>query len=305
MPVLDFQLAPKPTLIMPYYPDGHLGRHIGHLGEHHFVSALRQMLLGLRHLHERRIIHRDLKPENLLVKLNRFRNTLTLVIADFGLSKIGSTPRDLLRTFCGTLLYAAPEVYPHMSEGGYGANVDVWAAGVIILECIWGLPEAPAAPWRKEPRQQAAALDKWISTWTESLLQKLDEENENGDRLIELVLHMVDPDPETRYSADKCLQAACHNGLFKKGVNGGIVDTDEAAGTWVDPTSEASDADRKAAPAPPSPPLSETDTNKTTIVAKYFPGGDYREYDGASTMPSLVNEKCTCGRPPRRARTFV
>ena len=305
MPVLDFQLKPEPTLIMPYYPDGHLGRHIGHLSEYHFVSALRQMLLGLRHLHERRIIHRDLKPENLLVKLNRSRNTLTLVIADFGLSKIWSRPCDLLRTFCGTLLYAAPDVYPHMSEGGYGANVDVWAAGVIILECIWGLPEAPAAPWRKESRQQAAALEKWISSWIQSLLQKLDEENENGDRLIELVLHMVDPDPETRYSADQCLQAACHNGLFKKGVNGGIVDTDEAAGAWVGSTSEDSDADRKAAPSPPSPPLSETDTNKTTIVAKYLPGGDCGEYDGASTMPPLVTEIYTCERPLRRARTFV
>jgi serine/threonine protein kinase len=136
MPVLDFQLTPTPTVIMPYYPHGHLGRHHGRLNDQQFVSALQQILLGLRHLHARRNIHRDLKPENLLVKLDMAKNKLAVVIADFNFSKTLTPTNVLLKAFYGTLLYAAPEISPGRSDEGYGANIDIWAAGVIIFGCI-------------------------------------------------------------------------------------------------------------------------------------------------------------------------
>ncbi|KAF2191274.1 kinase-like protein [Zopfia rhizophila CBS 207.26] len=122
MPVLDVQLTHSPTVIMPYFPDGHLGQHLERLSDKQFVYALLQILLSLRHLHGRRIIHRDLKPENLLVKLDMARNKLALFIADFGFSKSTAPTNDLLKTFCGTLLYAAPDVFPDRSGDGYGAN---------------------------------------------------------------------------------------------------------------------------------------------------------------------------------------
>lgn len=197
MPVLDFQLTPTPTVYMPYYPDGHLGQHLERLLEQQFVSALRQILLGLRHLHGRRIIHRDLKPENLLVKLDMAKDKLAFVIADFGFSKRLTRTNDLLKTFCGTLLYAAPNIFPGQSDDGYGANVDIWAAGIIIFGCIWSLPKAPDAPWRKNARQQAAAIEKWISSWTRSLLEKLYDKDENDDQVIKILLHVIDPSRDT------------------------------------------------------------------------------------------------------------
>jgi serine/threonine protein kinase len=104
------------------------------------------MLLSLSHLHGLGIVHRDLKPENLLVELNQPQNKLALVSADFGLSKMLTRPDDLLGTFCGTRFYAAPDILPIYGNSGYGAKVDIWAAGVIMLQCIWGLPEAPDLP---------------------------------------------------------------------------------------------------------------------------------------------------------------
>ena len=290
---------------MPYYPDGHLGQHLERLREQQFVSALRQILLGLRHLHGRRIIHRDLKPENLLVKFDMAKNKLALVIADFGFSKRLIRTNDLLKTFCGTLLYAAPDIFPGRSDDGYGANVDIWAAGVIIFGCIWSLPKAPDTPWRKNARQQAAAIEKWISSWTRSLLEKLYDKDENDDQVIKILLHMIDPNFETRYSADQCLEAGCRNGLFKKTADGDIVDKDEKDAT-VDDTTQApadstlsDDTDRTETPPPRSSQPPETNANNATILAENLWGELREELDEESAnSPSNAGERTT-----RRQRT--
>uniref|UniRef100_A0A1I8FBB2 Protein kinase domain-containing protein n=1 Tax=Macrostomum lignano TaxID=282301 RepID=A0A1I8FBB2_9PLAT len=60
---------------------------------------------GVHYCHQRRIVHRDLKPENLLLDSEQ-RN---VKIADFGLSNI-MADGELLRTSCGSVNYAAPEV---------------------------------------------------------------------------------------------------------------------------------------------------------------------------------------------------
>lgn len=161
MRVVDFQLIPKPTRVMPYYSDGHLARHLRRLSEKQQVSVLRRILLGLRHLYGRGITHRDLKPENLLVDVDVDKDEIAVVITDFGFSKIATLRNDLLKTFCGALLYAAPHVVPDRSDG-YGANVDIWLAGVIIFG-MYGLPDSPPLPWRKSPREQADVQWRTIS----------------------------------------------------------------------------------------------------------------------------------------------
>jgi serine/threonine protein kinase len=275
MPVLEFQLLPSPSVVMPYYPDGHLGQHVGRLSDQQFVSALRQILVGLSHLHGRRIIHRDLKPENLLVNLDVAKNKLTLDIADFGLSKTLAPTNDLSKTFCGTLLYAAPDIFPGMTDAGYRANMDIWGAGVIIFGCMWGLPEAPATPWRKDALRQATALKKWISTWTKSLLEKMYEEDENNDQVIKILCHMVDPNPETRYSADRCLEAGCRNGLFEKTAAGDFKERDDQNRTTSDKAQAeadhppaATDSSRPELRSRTSPHLSGASTKKASMKAE-------------------------------------
>lgn len=229
---------------MPFYPDGHLARH--RLTDEQYVSALQQILLGLNHLHGHGITHRDLKPENLLIDKDNDPGNVTIIIADFGLSKMVTPMNNLLSTFCGTLMYTAPDVFPRMSRKsqGYGPKVDIWSTGIIILD-MYGLPKPPTFPNKDDSKQQEAAMERWVRKWTKLLLKKLEDEDEDDDKLIGLLFHMIDPDPEKRYSAEKCLQMGYCNGLFN------------AAPTLED--------DRVKTPTPQSPHLSETGNHDSTL----------------------------------------
>ncbi|NWI66972.1 DCLK3 kinase, partial [Todus mexicanus] len=67
----------------------------------------------------------------------------TLKLADFGLAKQVTKP---IFTVCGTPTYVAPEI---LAEKGYGLEVDMWAAGVILYILLCGFP-----PFRSQDRDQ-------------------------------------------------------------------------------------------------------------------------------------------------------
>ena len=81
---------------------------VGHLQEDKVKTIARQVLHALQYMHRRKITHRDIKPDNILI--SSF-DPLRVKLSDFGLSKVVQE-ETMLKTFCGTLLYCAPEVYP-------------------------------------------------------------------------------------------------------------------------------------------------------------------------------------------------
>lgn len=142
----------------------------GIVDDDRYVSALGQILDGLNHLHRKGVVHRDLKPENFLIETKPF---FKVIITDFGLAKVAINT-TLLTTFCGTLKYIAPEVFPGLSDG-HGPLADVWSLGVIVFEWIYGIPEHPNVPKpKKEESVSPKEYYRWIETWSTRLLDKLD-----------------------------------------------------------------------------------------------------------------------------------
>jgi len=94
------------------------------------ADAIWQMLLSLNYIHHHGIVHRDLKLENWLYDA---KNSNHLKLIDFGLSKIWD-PNVKMKTACGTLSYAAPEVLLN----DYGSQCDLWSLGVICFVLLSG-----------------------------------------------------------------------------------------------------------------------------------------------------------------------
>ncbi|KAM6169235.1 serine/threonine-protein kinase DCLK3 [Rhynchocyon petersi] len=146
---------------------------------------------ALVHLHDKRVVHRDLKPENLLVQRNEDKST-TLKLADFGLAKLVVRP---IFTVCGTPTYVAPEI---LSEKGYGLEVDMWAAGVILYILLCGFP-----PFRSPDRDQDELFNIIQLGHFEFLAPYWDSISEAAK---DLVSHLLVVDPRKRYTAHQVLQ---------------------------------------------------------------------------------------------------
>lgn len=96
-----------------------------------------QMVSACKYLHDQGITHRDLKPENILLSTDD-KETL-IKITDFGLSKFVDAG-SLMKTFCGTPTYLAPEILKTAGAGAYTKAIDAWSLGVILYICLAGYP---------------------------------------------------------------------------------------------------------------------------------------------------------------------
>jgi len=94
-----------------------------------------EIALALDCLHKNSIVYRDLKPENMLLDKSGH-----IKMTDFGLSK-SLSGANLMKTFCGSTTYLAPEVIVQKTrEKGYTEAVDWWSFGVMFYEMLTGLP---------------------------------------------------------------------------------------------------------------------------------------------------------------------
>ncbi|CAI0643426.1 unnamed protein product [Colletotrichum noveboracense] len=99
-------------------------------------EPLRQLLGGLRALHDAGITHRDLKPLNVL--LDKEHN---VKITDFGVSKQArDRVQTTMSTGTGTTGYTAPEVLQvgETFHGNYTEKADLWSLGCVVYRMIKG-----------------------------------------------------------------------------------------------------------------------------------------------------------------------
>ena len=182
------------------------------------MTAFGQLLDCLTFLHERCVTHRDIKPDNVLVELvSRFK----VVLSDFGLSKV-VTDTTLLQTFCGTLKYLAPEVFP-FSKVDYGPPADIWSLGVMALEWLYGIPVPPARPAPRVAQENVSPGQwrTWAEIWVEMLIVQLDNQDEGTD--VDLLQAMLVVNQERRLTARQGLMKGLKNGLFTRRAVDGLV----------------------------------------------------------------------------------
>ena len=113
---------------------------------------MKQILSGLKYLHDIGIIHRDLKLSNILIYYNNdsdLKNQnlyrATIKIIDFNSSYIpnGSNPFSVV----GTPLNMAPSIVQNMFNPPkpYDDKIDIWSLGTLCFEMLFGKPLFPGS----------------------------------------------------------------------------------------------------------------------------------------------------------------
>ncbi|CCD27017.1 serine/threonine protein kinase KIN1 NDAI_0J01250 [Naumovozyma dairenensis CBS 421] len=120
-------------MLFEYVSGGQLLDYIiqhGSLKESHARNFARQILSALKYLHANNIVHRDLKIENIMISSNG-----NIKIIDFGLSNLYDKSKKL-KTYCGSLYFAAPELL--RANPYIGPEIDVWSFGVVLYVLVCG-----------------------------------------------------------------------------------------------------------------------------------------------------------------------
>ncbi|KAL7791003.1 hypothetical protein V8C37DRAFT_383167 [Trichoderma ceciliae] len=201
-------------IIMEFVPGGDLGKHIAEdmaFSEMDTRTMAQQLLSALAYLHRNNITHRDVKPDNILINSLR---PLDVKLTDFGLSKVVDTEQTFLRTFCGTLLYCAPEVYTEYVEYDdkgirsrgkrarrvpgqrYSHAVDIWSLGGVLFYSMTGQAPYPV----KTGVSYSELLHKIMTTMLD--ITPLDQKS-ISDTGVDFLCRMLQRRPENRATVEE------------------------------------------------------------------------------------------------------
>ncbi|OIP40566.1 MAG: hypothetical protein AUK47_08095 [Deltaproteobacteria bacterium CG2_30_63_29] len=145
--LLDFGIKDEdPFMVLEYLEGEELQDYIdrGPMAPADVQRILGQVLEALGEAHAHGIVHRDLKPANIMI--TRTADRFNAKVLDFGLAGIdmslaadgpkgGITLEGQIR---GTPSHMAPEQLQFLGKSGPGA--DLYAIGLILLECLTGEP---------------------------------------------------------------------------------------------------------------------------------------------------------------------
>lgn len=159
----------------------------GIVEEKYVVVIVREVLLGLTHLHRSSVIHRDLKAANILITAEG-----KVMICDFGVSALLVTAASKRNTLVGTPHWMAPEV---ANASAYDSKADIWSLGIMIFEMVKG----------SAPHSHILDQAKLIQMIPRMKPPRL-AEGEASKELREFVGHCLRESAHDRLSADELLR---------------------------------------------------------------------------------------------------
>ena len=168
-----------------------------HMSEPEAKSVMIQVFDGLHYLHSQTkpIIHYDLKPGNILYHRGQVK------ITDFGLSKIMETDAsdiELTSVGAGTYWYLPPECFDISGVPKISTKVDVWSAGVVFFQLLFGVK-----PFGNDLSQR--------QIWTQSVISRVQGVNfpdkpKVSDDAKKFIAACLSISPQTRPDVLTCLQ---------------------------------------------------------------------------------------------------
>jgi serine/threonine protein kinase len=195
-----FQTKEKLAFVMEYCSGGDLSYYIhkdGTFTEERARIYICEILLALEELHNNGIIFRDLKPENVVLDEEGHCK-----LTDFGLSKEGVRDGMLLRSFCGSIAYLAPEM---IKRQGHCKSVDWYLLGVVLYEMLHGIP-----PYYSQNRDQL---------FHNIVRAKLQIGKHVSDRSAHLISKLLLRNPSKRLGASRRDAEEIKEHPFFEGVN--------------------------------------------------------------------------------------
>ena len=110
----------------------------GPIGFERALTVGEQVADALAHAHRLGVVHRDVKPSNILFdEFGRAR------LADFGIARLAGAASV---TATGQLIGSAPYIAPEQVSGdAAGPAADVYALGLVMIECLTGRPCYPGS----------------------------------------------------------------------------------------------------------------------------------------------------------------
>jgi uncharacterized RDD family membrane protein YckC len=198
-----------PYFAMEYVRGKTLADRLDEQGPLPWAEALEYVIQTARALmagHARGIVHRDIKPSNLLLDAapGAAAAGAAIKVTDFGLA---AAPGSAGQDFVGSPFYAAPE---QIAGEPPSPRSDIYALGITFHELLTG-----------EPPFQAATLRAMISLHRKAPRPAIPPRRAPW-RLRQLIIEMMDPDPQKRPGSDEDLLERLESARPKPPVAGGV-----------------------------------------------------------------------------------
>lgn len=168
-----------------------------------------QILCAIAYIHKQGFIHRDIKPHNILY----FKNEDTVKLCDFDMCMPVIDDMESFKAM--TPEYTPPEILVQDTDVSYTTKVDIWGAGMVLKFLTSGDSLIKRGDLRDRemdnyilaihqrffPNGHTIDIDMSFVTLPFTSL----ELKTGIEEIDDLLLHMLDCDPRSRWTAEQCL----------------------------------------------------------------------------------------------------